>query len=1154
MVAATAMMAALYAYVYSAKRQLYLLLWSAAWILFAVHYAGYVVRPSALQSPWQSAIELWLVSAAALLFFLSAQLYTQKRPWIYGICAAAAILAFWSVFYAQGQIPVSPGFGGAVIFFAAAVSFWRTNGKQETLADTALGMSFALWGILGVASQFAYRFPGDVRPLLANLTIVPLTLAAVLMAMALYEDEKYRVERHMLALSNLNLATSSMTGGEVQRMLAQALERIMNVVSVPSGALFLHHGSAQGPTSVVAVGLSDAFCSAAQQEGLDDRLVELVVRLGGLAVFRDLQRDSLWTTLEREESFHRFRQLALQQGLRTVAAISLQTKESAFGVLLLGAPDSRRFTPAELHLLMGLGHQMGMAVENNYLIQQTSRRSEELHLLNEIGRVLSSTLDIDALFQKIHAEMQRLLDASNLYIAFYDAAKNVLKFELEIRDGETQPKRSRPGGNHLTEYVLRTKQPLLIRENVPEAARRFGVEPVQEMGCFCAVPLLLYDRAIGVLAVHSRQHRAFDEDHLELMRVLASEATIALENARLFQGEQEKSRHLTLLNNVSRNTIITLTPEEILTRIVTELEGGLFYDHIGIGVLDYAEKAVVVRAEAGKRRSALGRKTLLGEGLVGQVARTGEISVVRDYSAELGAALPMLEDSAAAAALPITYGEQVHGVLYVETSKPYDFTNEELQLLRTLADLISVAMHGALSYQKAQDQAITDGLTGAKTHRYFMETLSSEWKRATRASRPFSIVLIDLDRFKFVNDFYGHLEGDLVLRRVSQLLDENCRRSDIVARYGGDEFVVLMPETNSEQCRQLASKLRGYIASDALLREKNVTGSFGISSFPVHGSTPQELIQVADASMYLSKHQGGNAVSTADHLDPDEAKRWKRDVLEAYLGVTLKRLFKTGPEALAEICNRLEQFMRSVDATEARSAATHPSNGANGADSSGGLQVPEAAPQMVVETLTSLALAIDGKDPFTHNHSQKVSSYSVALAEALGLERHVVESIRLAGLLHDIGKVGIPEEVLNKNGPLNPDEWDLMMQHINYGSDIIGKCKELESVRVMVLHHHEFFDGSGYPHALAGEDIPLGARIIGISDAYDTITSERSYKRARSADDALSELERCAGAQFDPALVELFVKTMRSLPHPIIEVQPPAVPPQEPVEAQTPSA
>ena len=150
--------------------------------------------------------------------------------------------------------------------------------------------------------------------------------------------------------------------------------------------------------------------------------------------------------------------------------------------------------------------------------------------------------------------------------------------------------------------MLHSRQPLLIRENVAQEAAAWAWNHVPDMGCFCAVPLVLYDRAMGVIAVHSRMEHAFDEGHLELMRVLASEATIALENARLFRGEQTKSRHLSLLNNISRNTIATLNPDEMLARIAGELEAGLIYDHIGIGVLDYATKEVVIQAQAGKRR------------------------------------------------------------------------------------------------------------------------------------------------------------------------------------------------------------------------------------------------------------------------------------------------------------------------------------------------------------------------------------------------------------------------------------------------------------------------------------------------------------------------------------------------------------------------
>jgi putative nucleotidyltransferase with HDIG domain len=368
-----------------------------------------------------------------------------------------------------------------------------------------------------------------------------------------------------------------------------------------------------------------------------------------------------------------------------------------------------------------------------------------------------------------------------------------------------------------------------------------------------------------------------------------------------------------------------------------------------------------------------------------------------------------------------------------------------------------------------------------------------------------------------------------VLQRVGHILEANCRRSDVVARYGGDEFVILMPETSMEQARQLASKLRTWVCADNLLREKNVSASFGIACYPLHGSSPQELIQVADASMYLSKHQGGNAVSTADHFDPGEAKKWKKDVLEAYLGVTLKRLFSTGPEAFEEIYQRLKQFTESLAATEA-------GNGVTLAPPVPETAGPQALPQAVLDTVTSLAFAIDAKDHYTQGHSQKVSAYAALIAEAMEMSEAEIDEIRLGAVLHDIGKVGIPEQILNKSGPLNPEEWETMKSHVVFGAKILEPLTPLARVRDMVHHHHEYFDGSGYPHALRAEEIPLGARIIAVADAYDTITSDRTYKKGRTAEDALAELERCANAQFDARIVEIFVRVMKQQTNLIIEV------------------
>jgi diguanylate cyclase (GGDEF)-like protein/putative nucleotidyltransferase with HDIG domain len=1116
LLASTFLLAAFFVFVYRQKKQPYLFVWSAAWLLLSLHFATMLSVDIMPGHPWWlAALNEWLLCATALTFYSAARLYCRLTAASRAIALASVAALFWAYADAHGMIPVPLATGTGLIFFFVAQTFWSEGRRQESRTDELLAFAFGALGLVCVVVPFGTSLKILQAADLPPLILLPELFAGILMVMAVYEEERRRVERNMLALSSLNLAASGFVGGEIQKMLAQALDRVLGVVRIPSGALCLRQEDPEGPASIVVTGLNASFSQVAHQDRLDEGMIALVAKLGGLVVLRDLARDSNWAALEKEESFRKVRALLLAHGLRTVVGISLQSKDRVFGVLLLGTSDNRTFRPGELRLLLALGQQIGMAVENSYLIQQTAPRSEELHILNEVGRALNSTIELDTLLERIHHEMRRVLDANSFFIAFYDHKTSQVRFEIEVVDAHRQPKRSRPAGNDLVEHVVRTAQPLLIREHFREESERLGFESLLDASSVCAVPLVLYDRPVGTMAVYSRKERVFDQGHLEFLRVLASEAAIAIENARLFTAEQKKTRQLTLLNNVSRHAITTLDPVEMLTRIAAEMELHLPYDHIGIAILDYSAKELVVQAEAGSRREALGRRIALGEGVVGQVARSGHMVTVTESNSS--SPRMVLPGSRASIALPVSYAEQFLGVLYVESAEPCKFPDIDVQLLRTLADLFAGALHNAMTFQKAQEQAITDGLTGVKTHRFLMEALSAEWKRSTRANRQFSLVLMDLDRFKFVNDFYGHLEGDIVLQRVGQILEQNCRSSDVVARYGGDEFVVLMPETGVEQARQLASKLRGWVASDPLLRDKNVTASFGIAGFPVHGSTPQELIQVADSSMYLSKHQGGNSVSSAEQGDPGDRKKWKKDVLEAYLGVTLKRLFSTGPEAFEEIYRRLEQFTRSL------------SEHAGGSEE-------EGLPAAVVETVTSLALAIDAKDQYTQGHSQKVSAYSVMIARALKMTTPEVEEIRLAALLHDIGKVGIPEAILNKSGPLDATEWETMKTHTELGAKILEPLKPMSRIRDMVRHHHEFYDGTGYPLRLEGIQIPHGARVIAIADAYDTITSERAYKKARTIEDALAELERCAANQFDPDIVRVFVEVMRRVPYrPVLE-------------------
>ena len=964
--ASSLLLGAFFLFVYRQKRQEYLALWSSAWFILSLRSAASPFLHQIGPSRWAVGLDAWLYMCAALAFYGAASRYVSRSGVVRNAAIGAGAAALWAAAYAQSYFAVPLLLAVGLVFFVVAHTFWQESRKHESRADLLIALTFVVWGMLCILNVFVPRIPWLADMDFSLLDLLPEIFAGVLMVMAIYEEERRRVERNMLALSNLNLATSSFAGGEIEKMLAQGLERVLNVARIPAGALCLHYGDRNGPTSMVMSGLEEKFCAAVQAGNLDEYLVRVVARLGGLVVLRELGRDSNWEALEKEDAFRQFRQLLLEQNLRTVVGISLQAKEHVLGVLLLGTPDHRDFTSAELRLLLALGHQIGMAVENSYLVRQTARRSEELHILNEIGRALSSTLEPDALFGS-HLHGNPAIARRGELFHRLRTIRRAAKFGLKSKftDGELRQKFSRPAGNHMVEYVIRTCQPLLIRERFAEEAQRLGFEPLAAAASLCAVPLILYDRPVGVLAVHSREERAFDEGHVELLRVLASEAAIAIENARLFSEEQKKSRQLSLINSISNHAITTLDPVEMLSKIALEIGKELPYDHIGIAVLDYSAKELVVQAEAGLRREALGRRIPLSEGLIGQVARTGEAATVREASASTPRTV--LPGSAAALALARGVCRDAAGCAIRRILHATRFSRRgSSACCKRWPICLPARCTIRLTFQKAQEQAITDGLTGVKTHRFLMEALSAEWKRSTRANRPFALVLMDLDRFKFVNDFYGHLEGDVVLQRVGHILEQNCRRSDVVARYGGDEFVILMPETTVEQARQLASKLRGWVASDPLLRDKNITASFGIAGFPVHGSTPQELIQVADSSMYLSKHQGGNSVSSAEQGDPLDRKRWKKDVLEAYLGVTLKRLFSTGPEAFEEIYRRLEQFSRSLE------------------QGVGGLE-DEVVPPAVVETVTSLALAIDAKDQYTQGHSQKVSAYAGMLAQALGL-------------------------------------------------------------------------------------------------------------------------------------------------------------------------
>ena len=392
------------------------------------------------------------------------------------------------------------------------------------------------------------------------------------------------------------------------------------------------------------------------------------------------------------------------------------------------------------------------------------------------------------------------------------------------------------------------------------------------------------------------------------------------------------------------------------------------------------------------------------------------------------------------------------------------------------------------------EEAIPDGLASVKTRPEFMEALEREWRRSSHTDCQFCLAMVDLDRFKQVNDRLGRLEGDKVLTTVAALLGARSRHSNIVARYGGDEFAILMPDSNALQAEVLAERLRAALEADSVLRPHEVTVSIGIAAFPDHGRTPEEILQVADSGVHLAKQCGGNCVKVAWlSPKPEDAERDRR-LLETYLRLADTQMF---PSAL-------------------------------GAGSGGSETTATSAVQVssLLNTITALAFAVEARGPYRNAHSQAVSRLAARMALQAGLSPPEIEEIRLGGLVHDIGKIHVPDRVIKKPTLLTPEEFEIMKSHAAWGAKML-ELLNVKAIERIVLHHHERYDGKGYPHGLAGDKIPLGARIVAVAECFHNMVSDLRYKSPRTFEDALAELRCCSGTQFDPKVVTTFLEWLQ---------------------------
>ena len=389
--------------------------------------------------------------------------------------------------------------------------------------------------------------------------------------------------------------------------------------------------------------------------------------------------------------------------------------------------------------------------------------------------------------------------------------------------------------------------------------------------------------------------------------------------------------------------------------------------------------------------------------------------------------------------------------------------------------------------KKLAELSVSDDLTGLYNHRFLQEKFAEEFARASRYHYPLSCLMVDLDHFKTVNDIYGHQVGDVVLKEMADFFSSYLRQADTIARYGGEEFCVLLPHGTYEGAQSLAERLRKQIMAlsfaTAAGQSIKLTVSIGISSYPEDPIDNKDtMLFYADKALYRAKAAGRNRVCLYQSIVKEYAKKI--------------------PSVKVEDDQVLELTQRLID-------------------------ISEMSKRAYIEATKALINALEAKDSYTLGHATRVARLSWEIGQEMGFGMDDVRIFEHAGLLHDIGKICIKNEVLMKPAEFDPAEYENMKEHAVLGYQIVKPIKFLSEEATIILHHHEWYNGKGYPYHLKGKEIPVGSRIVAVADAYDTMrVAGGRYKQTMNCEEAARELIHFAGTQFDPEVVYHFVQTL----------------------------
>jgi len=751
----------------------------------------------------------------------------------------------------------------------------------------------------------------------------------------------------------------------------------------------------------------------------------------------------------------------------------------------------RQWSEEDAAVLQSVAEMLSVVVQQSRDQSKIETDAQEMKLINEIANLFRESKG-----EKGHDMLVRSLQLVADHLGFvhsqiYLYSQDQAVLEPQLTDGQHAPVDLSAKENPFVQvYESGRVKPINV-EYTRKGDPFFGHDTA------LVVPLLSEGERLGVLGLWERrpnqpQLRPQDND---LALTVAGQLASTIRADQAITQIRAEQRREALINRVSEEIRESLKEvDHIMETLVQCLQEYFGLDLCVVALFDNQAQDFTKSKTAGPLAPSenepapnFGEKLFLN--MITELKQGQTIPLIGDDLKRRFAQQNILppQEIGLATLVPLVHAGNFKAALcMVSRERNRPFPEKDMRMVSDLADRVAVVVSHAELFAQVERQAVTDPMTGLYNRRHFGEQLSKEIDRFQRFGHAFSYIIVDLDFLKKINDSLGHQFGDVAIKHIAQVLKKSVRDVDTAARYGGEEFVVLLPETDVKRARVAAERICASIREEPVEGIGTITASVGTSTYPDDADDRDKLTELADQALYLAKHRGRNQVcSVSEDLKPSLEQR--------------------GEEALevqkAAIKHKAEE-MASID-------------------------LKLVAEHGILGIMGAIIKIIEARDEYNNERSPKAAEYATKMAQALHLSKDHVTVISLAAILHNVGKLSLPQEILQKRGPLTPEERKLVEQSPSLGAKFLEPAKNLHRVATVIEAYHEHYDGSGYPKGLKGEEIPLESRIIALVDAYIAMTSDRPYRKAMSHEEAVKLIQAGASKDWDPRLVKLFLSILQ---------------------------